>query len=268
MALRLTPCGRPHAVAVFSRRVRARRFCRAERRRPRTNRSGRRLRSVSTAKSCRSSPTTALPVTGRTRRSGRRSFTSTRRRGCSLKRGVIEPGNADESLLDRKDHRAESEGSDAAARIRAHADREADRSAAPMDRRGCEVGHALGLRAAETPRAAGRRQSGMGAKPDRSVHPGAARARGAEAFARSGQGDAAAPGHLRPDRAAADAAEIDAFLADTSPDAYEKRVDRLLQLAALRRAHGDAVARRGPLRRHARLSHRQPARRCGRGATG
>ena len=55
-------------------------------------------------------------------------------------------------------------------------------------------------------------------------------------------------------------AEVDAFLADRSPDAYEKRVDALLRVAALRRAHGDAVARRGALRRHARLSHRQPAR--------
>ncbi len=55
-------------------------------------------------------------------------------------------------------------------------------------------------------------------------------------------------------------AEIDAFLADRSPDAYETRVDRPAGIAALRRAHGRALARHRALRRHARLSHRQPAR--------
>ena len=49
--------------------------------------------------------------------------------------------------------------------------------------------------------------------------------------------------------------EVDAFLADTSPDAYEKQVDRLLNSP-----HYDAVARSGPLRRHTRLPHRQPPR--------
>ena len=39
-------------------------------------------------------------------------------------------------------------------------------------------------------------------------------------------------------------------------------------VAALRRADGDAVARRRALCRHARLPHRQPVARCGRGATG
>ena len=50
-------------------------------------------------------------------------------------------------------------------------------------------------------------------------------------------------------------AEIDAFLADHSPDAYEKRVDQLLGLPPLRRAHGHALARFGAVRRHARLPH-------------
>ena len=45
--------------------------------------------------------------------------------------------------------------------------------------------------------------------------------------------------------------EVDAFLADPSPDAYEKVVDRLLASPALRRAVGPALARRGPLRRDA-----------------
>ena len=57
-------------------------------------------------------------------------------------------------------------------------------------------------------------------------------------------------------------AEIDAFVTDTSPDAWEKVVDRLLASPALRRALGPALARPGPLRRHQRLrARRAPARR-------
>ena len=43
--------------------------------------------------------------------------------------------------------------------------------------------------------------------------------------------------------------EVDAFVADPTPDAYEKLVDRLLASPRLRRALGAALARRGPLRR-------------------
>ena len=43
--------------------------------------------------------------------------------------------------------------------------------------------------------------------------------------------------------------EVDAFLADDSPDAFARVVDRLLASPALRRAVGPALARRGPLRR-------------------
>ena len=53
--------------------------------------------------------------------------------------------------------------------------------------------------------------------------------------------------------------EVDAFLADQSPDAYEKQVERLLALAALRRALGPALARRRPLRRLRRLREGQVA---------
>ena len=52
-------------------------------------------------------------------------------------------------------------------------------------------------------------------------------------------------------------AEVDAFLADPSPDAYEKVVDRLLASPRYRRAHGHALARRRPLRRHQRLPERR-----------
>ena len=51
--------------------------------------------------------------------------------------------------------------------------------------------------------------------------------------------------------------EVDAFLADRSPNAYEKLVDRLLGVAAIRRADDPLLARRGPLRRHARPASRQ-----------
>ena len=42
-------------------------------------------------------------------------------------------------------------------------------------------------------------------------------------------------------------AEVDSFVADKSPDAYEKRVDQLLASPALRRAHGHGVAGPRPL---------------------
>ena len=44
--------------------------------------------------------------------------------------------------------------------------------------------------------------------------------------------------------------EVEAFVKDDSPDAYEKLIDRLLASPALRRALGPALARRRPLRRH------------------
>ena len=56
-------------------------------------------------------------------------------------------------------------------------------------------------------------------------------------------------------------AEIDAFLADERPDAYERVVDRLLASPRIRRALGAAVARPGALRRHQRLREGQHPRR-------
>ena len=55
--------------------------------------------------------------------------------------------------------------------------------------------------------------------------------------------------------------EVEAFLADARPDAYERLVDRLLAVP-LRRALGPALARPGALRRLERLrARRRPARR-------
>ena len=53
--------------------------------------------------------------------------------------------------------------------------------------------------------------------------------------------------------------EVDAFLKDAAPNAYEKVVDRLLASPALRRAHGVGLARRRPLRRLQRLPGRRRA---------
>ena len=56
--------------------------------------------------------------------------------------------------------------------------------------------------------------------------------------------------------------EVEAFVADPSPDAYETLVDRLLASPALRRALGAALARPGPVRREPRLrAGLRPARR-------
>ena len=51
--------------------------------------------------------------------------------------------------------------------------------------------------------------------------------------------------------------EVDAFLADPSPDAYERLVDRLLASPAVRRPLGPVVARPGPVRREQRLRVRR-----------
>ena len=54
-------------------------------------------------------------------------------------------------------------------------------------------------------------------------------------------------------------AELDAFLADTSPNAYEKVVDRSAAVAAVRRAHGVPLAGRRALCRQQRLPDRRRA---------
>ena len=76
--------------------------------------------------------------------------------GAFAKAGVIEPGNAAESLLIEKitdpDPKERMPPPDSGHALT----RRADRAAAPLDRRGREVGHALGVYARPTrPRAAG-----------------------------------------------------------------------------------------------------------------
>ncbi len=50
--------------------------------------------------------------------------------------------------------------------------------------------------------------------------------------------------------------EVEAFVRDDSPDAYEQLIDRAARVAALRRALGPSLARRRPLRRDVRLRAR------------
>ena len=65
-------------------------------------------------------------------------------------------------------------------------------------------------------------------------------------------------GLLRPTGLPPTPEEVDAFVNDTSPDAYEKLIDKLLASPALRREVGPALARRRPLRRDQRLRARRP----------
>ena len=52
--------------------------------------------------------------------------------------------------------------------------------------------------------------------------------------------------------------EVDEFLADHQPDAYERVVAQLLKSPRYWRANGQLVARRSEIRRHERLSKRWP----------
>ncbi len=69
---------------------------------------------------------------------------------------------------------------------------------------------------------------GWSARPARPLPVSQAPSRRPRAGSRGGQGDAHPPRYLRRDRPAADPQEIDAFLADHSPNAYETLIDRLL----------------------------------------
>ena len=133
---------------------------------------------------------------------------------------------------------------------------------------GSQMGYALGLCPSETSGAPHRNDEKWARNPiDRFVLARLEK-EGLQPVAGSGQGDAAPPGHLRSDRASAHARRGRGFPGrPVSPDAYEKWSTGCC-LPSLWRADGDAVARFRPLRRHARLSHRQRTATCGSGAIG
>ena len=100
------------------------------------------------------------------------------------------------------------------------------------------LGAALGVPARGRSQAA-RRGRGMGSHSNRRIHQGEARRRGPVAVARRRSAHADPPGDLRPDRPAADAEEVEAFVDDPDPDAFAKLVDRLLAS----KAYGEQWAR-------------------------
>ena len=164
---------------------------------------------------------------------------------------AIVPGKPDESLADQEDPRR----ANAAARPARGSQRQADRAdrnrrAGPLDRGGGARGRRSSPDVASTtpdplvtdkdrdfwafqpPQAVarpGRAPRGPGAQSDRRVRPAKARGKGADSRAggRPGDADCAAPTFdltgLPPEPA-----EVEAFLADRAPDAYEKMIDRLL----------------------------------------
>ena len=119
------------------------------------------------------------------------------------RRGRARQARRERAGLPDRDRRSRSQ--DAPEEVRQAVDGPADRDAPPLGRAGGDVDDALGLRAAAQGRLARRQGRGLGAEPDRPLHPGPARGRGAAARARGRPGDADPARHPRPDRPAADA---------------------------------------------------------------
>ena len=118
----------------------------------------------------------------------------------------------------------------------------------------------LGFRAAAAARPAGRPQREVGAQSDRPLRPGAPGTGRPEALARGRPRHAAAPPQLRPHRPAAHARRGGRLPRRQVRRRLRETGGPPARLAAVRRAHGDAVARSGPLRRYPRLPHRLAAR--------
>ena len=230
--------------------------------RPARSRAPRRA-SVSTAKSCRSSRTTASPVTAPTRSkretkfhfdtAGRRvreeaasSSRATRRTACwssasptPIPNERMPPPDSGHALTPQ-----------------------ADRSAAPMDRRRREVGHALGVRRRRSVPSSRRsitRATGCAIRSTSSSSRGSS-ARGCSRRRKPTRRRCCAGVTYDLTGTAADAGRDRRLPGRPVAGRLREARRRAAAVAALRRAHGGAVARRGALRRHARLSHRQPAR--------
>ena len=101
---------------------------------------------------------------------------------------------------------------------------------------------------------------GLAPEPDRPLRPGPARGRGAFALGRGDQGASDPPGDVRPYRPAAHA-RGDRRVPGRQPAGRLRAAGRPpARLAAVRRADGRRLARRGALRRHLRLSGRRLSR--------
>ena len=229
--------------------------------------------SSSTATSGRSSRTTASSATGPTRPSARPTCGSTSGGvgpGRSRRPPRRRPGRSGRERALPPDHRRGRRRTDAAGRSPA---RPSSPTQIELIRRwidaGGEVAAALGVHpaaaAADAPRSSDR---GWVRNPIDAFVLARLEREGLAPSPEAERGDADPPRHARPDRPAADAGEVDAFLADTSPGRLREGGRSPAGLAALRRADGRPLARRRPLRRHQRLSDRRRARSCGGGATG
>ena len=150
----------------------------------------------------------------------------------------------------RRDH--------AAAEVAQEAHGGAEGNAEEVDRGGRRVSAALVVHRADAADAARGEGQGVGPQPDRRLHPRRAGEARAEAGAGSGSPHARPPARARPHRPAARRRPTSRRSSTTSRrTAYEKFVDKLLAIAALGRAPRPVLARRRPLRRHARHPHRQ-----------
>ena len=185
---------------------------------------------TSAARSCRSSPTTASSATGRTPRPARPAFGSTSRSRRSARRDpVIVPGKGDESEVILRVTSRDPDEVMPPPQVETVADPRAGRTAEALDRRGGDVGETLGLRAAATVRAPG----GPGARLAASIRstgsswPGSRR-RGCTPRPRRERATLIRRVTLDLTGLPPTPAEVDAFLADPAPDAYETVVDRLL----------------------------------------
>ena len=190
-------------------------------------------RSTTTARSGRSSRTTASSATARTRPSGKGGFRLDVRESALAAAESGEQADrarqAGQERADPADQRGRCRRADAAAGREQAADRRRQAAAGAVDRRGGEVSDALVVRRAAAAAAAGGEERDLAAQ--RTGHVSSWPAWSAKGSRRRPR--PTSPRSIR--RLTLDLtglpptlAEVDAFLADERPDAYERLVDRLL----------------------------------------
>ena len=103
---------------------------------------------------------------------------------------------------------------------------------------------------------------------DRRVRPQRLEKEGLKPAAEADRADAHPPGHARPDRPAADAGRGRRLPRGHFARRLREGGRPPARLAAVRRADGDGLARRRPVRGHQRVQQRRGPRPSGRGATG